>query len=302
MTTPRHRRRQPRPATAIAYRAHPMSTPRVAVCVPVYRNAAHLALTLESVLAQTFQDWELVAVDDHSDDGSFEIAQSFAARDPRITVHRNEANLGPAANWTRSVELTSAPLVKLLCGDDLLEPTCLERQVAVFDADTEHRIGVVANRRNIVDNTGAVVKRDHGLGGLPKDATRITRHDLAVALLRSGTNPLGEPSITMMRREAWATAGGFPPEWKYVIDVATNFSIAATYDIAVLHETLGSFRVSTTAWSGALKKSQASESRRFFRHVADTERLSRVLRARGAVMAQARQVGRTLVIASRRAG
>ena len=85
-----------------------MSTPRVAVCVPVYRNAAHLALTLESVLAQTFQDWELVAVDDHSDDGSFEIAQSFAARDPRITVHRNEANLGPAANWTRSVELTSA--------------------------------------------------------------------------------------------------------------------------------------------------------------------------------------------------
>ena len=279
-----------------------MSTPRVAICVPVYRNAAHLAHTLDSVLAQSFTEWELVAVDDHSDDESFEIAQSYAARDPRIRVFRNDVNLGPAANWTRSVDLTSAPLVKLLCGDDLLEPHCLERQVAVFDADHAERIGVVAGRRNIVDNAGAVVRRNHGLGGLPRRAAVVSRHDLAVALLRSGTNPLGEPSITMMRRKAWAGAGGFRAEWKYVIDLATYFAITASTDIAILDETLGSFRVSTTAWSGVLQKSQAAEARRFFRYVADAEQLGMVLRARGALMAHALQIGRTLVIASRRAG
>ena len=97
-----------------------MSTagPEVSVCVPVYRGEAFLAETIHSVLSQTFEDFELVLLDNASTDETPHIARSFG--DPRLRIVTNATTLSQPDNWRRAVELCRAPLVKLVCADDLL--------------------------------------------------------------------------------------------------------------------------------------------------------------------------------------
>ncbi len=109
----------------------PHPTPAVSVCVPVYRGEEHLATTIDSVLAQTFTDFELVIIDNASPDRSGEIAASYD--DPRIRVITHPAVLPLTENWNSAVRASRAPLVKLLPDDDLIHPRCLELQVAAHD-------------------------------------------------------------------------------------------------------------------------------------------------------------------------
>src|SRR3954447_18103172 len=101
-----------------------MTSPAVSMCVPVYRGEQFLAETIRSVLEQTFRDFELVILDNASPDDSGRIARSF--RDARIRVETNSTVLPQPQNWRRAVELCRAPLIKLVCADDLLHPRCLE--------------------------------------------------------------------------------------------------------------------------------------------------------------------------------
>jgi len=111
----------------------PERIPAVSVCIPLYRKEAYIAETIRSVLAQTFTDFELIVLDNASPDRSAEIARSF--RDPRLTVVENPVTIGPTENFAAAVALSRAPLVKVLCADDLLHPTCLESQVEVMAQD-----------------------------------------------------------------------------------------------------------------------------------------------------------------------
>ena len=74
-------------------------TPRVSIGVPVYNGERYLARTLESLLAQTFSDFEVIITDNASTDATAEIGRAFAARDCRIRYHRAEQNQGVAANF-----------------------------------------------------------------------------------------------------------------------------------------------------------------------------------------------------------
>jgi glycosyltransferase involved in cell wall biosynthesis len=268
---------------------------RVAICVPSYAAERFLAEALDSVLAQTEQNWEMVVLDDASTDGSFEIAQKYAAADPRITAIRNPENLGAAASWARAVAATSAPFVKLLCCDDAIRPDCLERQLAMFDADTEGRLGLIAAQRQLIAEDGGLIRKRHGLMGLKRSPTVIGHRQLVEAMLRSGTNPLGEPSTVMFRRDALTAAGGFDPQWRYVIDLKAYVEVAKRYSIGLIREPLGVFRVSSTSWSAHLARLQSGETRRLFRLAAHDAGIGRPLLWRGIVAARALQAIRRVV-------
>ena len=275
--------------------------PRVAICVPAYAAERFLAEAVDSVLAQTETNWEMVIVDDASQDRSFEIAETYAASDPRITAIRNPENLGAAASWAVAVAATGAPFVKLLCSDDAIRPDCLQRQLAVFEADTGGRIGLVAAQRQLIGEDGAVIRERHGLMGLKRSVTTIGQRQLVEAMLRTGTNPLGEPSTVMFRRSALTEAGGFDPRWRYVIDLNSYVEIAKRYDIALIHEPIGVFRVSSTSWSAKLARLQSAETRLLFRQSADDAGIGRLLLWRGIVAARALQtVRRVVTITTRR--
>jgi len=109
--------------------------PTVSVIIPSYNHARFLGKAIESVVAQTYGDWEVVLVDDRSSDNSIEVARSFG--DPRIRVYENETNLGTYGNQQRALRLAEGEWIAVLNSDDLWAPTKLERQVAALQAHPE---------------------------------------------------------------------------------------------------------------------------------------------------------------------
>ena len=105
--------------------------PRVSILLPAYNVGRYVDQAVESVKAQTFGDWELVAVDDASPDDT--LARLRTHESPRIRVEPNPHNLGMTGNWNRCLSLARGQLVLKLDADDALKPTAIERLVTAFD-------------------------------------------------------------------------------------------------------------------------------------------------------------------------
>src|SRR5262249_61997367 len=116
------------PASSLGSVAMPVS-----LCIPVWNGAAFLPEALASALGQTFRDFELLVVDDASDDASAAIAA--AAGDPRLRLLRNERRLGIPGCWNRCLEEARGVYVKFLFQDDLLAPGALATLVNALDGE-----------------------------------------------------------------------------------------------------------------------------------------------------------------------
>lgn len=113
---------------------------RVSVIVSILNGERFLVETIESVLAQTFKDWELLLVDDGSSDSSRTIAQGYAAKYPqavRYLEHGNHHRRGQCASRNLGIRNAAGDLIATLDQDDFWLPNKLERQVAIFDAHPE---------------------------------------------------------------------------------------------------------------------------------------------------------------------
>ncbi|MGI9328390.1 MAG: glycosyltransferase family 2 protein [Pseudomonadales bacterium] len=111
--------------------------PKVSIGVPIFNGANYLQEALDSLLAQTYEDFEILICDNASTDSTGDICKKYVAQDHRISYHRNEQNIGPDLNFTRIVDLARGEYFKWAAHDDLLEPTFLQKCVAALDADPE---------------------------------------------------------------------------------------------------------------------------------------------------------------------
>lgn len=109
--------------------------PRVSIGMPVFNGERYLAQSLESMLSQTFSDFELIISDNGSQDGTEEICRHYAAKDKRIRYFRQETNRGAAWNHNTVFRLTSGEYFKWHCHDDLCDATFLEKCIAVLDRE-----------------------------------------------------------------------------------------------------------------------------------------------------------------------
>jgi glycosyltransferase involved in cell wall biosynthesis len=114
-------------------------SPKVAIVTPVYNGAAFLADAVESVLSQTYANWEYVIADNGSTDGTFDIARDYAKRDSRIRAVRTLPHLPIMENWNRAHGLVAsdAKYVKEIHADDLMMPHCVTELVAVMERHPE---------------------------------------------------------------------------------------------------------------------------------------------------------------------
>ena len=108
--------------------------PRVGLGMPVYNGEEYLAQAIESILAQTFEDFELTICDNASTDGTEEICRDYANSDDRIRYTRNRWNIGGGPNNNRAFELSRGELYRIANHDDVLEPRLLELCVELLDA------------------------------------------------------------------------------------------------------------------------------------------------------------------------
>ncbi|MDE3190778.1 MAG: glycosyltransferase family 2 protein, partial [Acidobacteriota bacterium] len=114
----------------------PVVEPLVTVCMPSYNYGRFLSHAVESVLAQTYSNFELLVVDNGSSDDSHQMARSFAARDPRVQVltHPGHANRGVNASLNLGLANASGAYFGLLPADDMYMPDGLERRVALLES------------------------------------------------------------------------------------------------------------------------------------------------------------------------
>ncbi|MFZ2491702.1 MAG: glycosyltransferase family 2 protein [Thermoanaerobaculia bacterium] len=116
--------------------------PRVSVLLPAYNAEPYVRAAIESVLGQTYRDWEIIATDDRSVDGTAAVLEDYARRDPRIRAFRNASNAGMTGNWNLCLERASGDLVLKLDADDALRPQTLEILAAALEAEDVTGAGV----------------------------------------------------------------------------------------------------------------------------------------------------------------
>jgi glycosyltransferase involved in cell wall biosynthesis len=212
------------------------------VCIPVYNGEQFLAETVRSVLDQTYRDFEVVILDNASTDATSRIARSFG--DARVRVETNPTTIPQPDNWRMAVSRCRAPLIKLLCADDLVHPRCLEYQVGPMLADPG--LALVAARRHMIDERSRVLAPRRGLGGLTGVRSSV---EVARRVVRSGANPIGEPGGALFRREHYMTVGGWRPERRHAMDLDLWMRLLQCGEFLGLPETLAAFRVARQSLS-----------------------------------------------------
>ncbi len=188
-------------------------TPRVTVLMTVYNGQPYLREAIDSVLAQTFRDFELLVVDDASQDGSLETIRAY--RDPRIHVVAHASNMGQAASLNEGLRVARGEYVARLDQDDRCVATRLDRQAQALDERPE--LAVVGSWVYYSDASG----RTTGVVGM-----RVENFGHLLGALLIGASPFGHPSV-MFRRSMILDAGGYPEEFAPCEDYALWCRLAA---------------------------------------------------------------------------
>ncbi len=238
------------------------SLPQVTVCLPVFNGQRFLSAAIESVLAQTFDDFELVIADDASSDASPGIIEKYASQDKRIVHWRNKTNLGLFANYNECMRRATGTYIKLFAQDDLFDQTMLARLVAELKRDDA--ISLISCARRVIDDAGVqkqLLREKHGTKKYAYDEV-LQRNLLELV------NHIGEPSTVMFRRAA--VGSGFDTGLYHLGDIEYWFRVIGNNQYLYLDEVLCSFR----AHSG----SATSKNARGLRFALDMIRLGRKYR------------------------
>jgi glycosyltransferase involved in cell wall biosynthesis len=238
-------------------RAHPL----VSVCIPTYNGAGYLPRCIESVLAQTFGDFEVVIVDDCSTDDTFVVAKRYAAMDARIRVAKNDRNLGLVDNWNKCVAAATGEWIKFVFQDDTVYSDCL---VEMLKAARDHTL-LVACRREVVfeTDTDAPTRKwylDHCamMAALFADEPMITAERAQErALEHFGINLFGEPTSVLVHRSAFERFGLFNPALVITCDLEQWTRISIHVGAAFVNKDLATFRVHKAATSALVHAQQS---------------------------------------------
>lgn len=133
-----------------------MQKPRITVLMPVYNAERFLAQAIDSVLAQTFTDFELLMLDDCSTDGSLSIIQSYS--DPRIRLYQNEQNMGISPTLNRGIALAQSALIARMDADDLCHPQRLQKQYDYLQQNPD--CAMVSSLVRVISEEGNLLRID----------------------------------------------------------------------------------------------------------------------------------------------
>jgi glycosyltransferase involved in cell wall biosynthesis len=159
--------------------------PIVTVLMPVYNAEAFVATAIDSVLRQSFTQFELLIISDGSSDRSAEIITSF--RDERIRFINNERNLGLIATLNSGIRLASGKFIARMDADDVCLPDRLSKQVAFLEQRVD--VAVVASLVDFINTDGEVT------GNWSTDQSAVSEQDIALVMAR--TNCIAHPSVIM---------------------------------------------------------------------------------------------------------
>jgi glycosyltransferase involved in cell wall biosynthesis len=210
--------------------------PLVSVLIPVYNCETYLRECMESVLRQTYQNWECIVVNNRSTDRTLAIAEEFAARDPRVRIHNNKEFVRVIRNHNNAFELMSpqSKYCKLVQADDWIYPECVEKMVTLAEANP--RVGLVGAYGLFGDSKVAWY-------GLPYRSTMVSGREIGRRWLVDGQYIFGSPTATMIRADVVRKKTPFWDEGSIHADTESYIEFMQEWDFGFVHQVLTFTRV-----------------------------------------------------------
>ena len=203
--------------------------PKVTVLMSVYNGEKYLSEAVDSILAQTYRNFEFLIVDDGSSDGSSEILAVYAELDSRIRVVRNDENIGLTRSLNKGLSLASGEYIARMDADDVAYPTRLACQTEYLDNNPG--ITVVGSGIEIIDENSQVIGRR-----LPKDDSVFLKNNLILK------NSVFAHSSVVFRREVVVRAGGYDENFRYAQDYDLWSRLAEKYELGTIEEAMMKWR------------------------------------------------------------
>lgn len=191
-----------------------------------YNRAQYIEEAIESVIASTYKNWELIIVDDCSTDNTEQLVMKYLV-DNRIQYHRNEKNLGQFPNRNKAASLAKGKYIKYLDSDDMIYPHGLQVMVNGMLKYPEAGLGIQDSLYNAPRPLPYLVK--------PSEA--IKKHLLSNNYLDHG------PTSTIIKKECFEKVGGFIEKYGILSDSGLNLNLASKYDTILLPKDLAYWRI-----------------------------------------------------------
>lgn len=191
--------------------------PIVSVLITLFNRERYLAECLDSLLASTYSDFEVIIVDDCSQDRSADIARSYLKRDPRIRFSSNEHNLGDYPNRNQAASFAKGKFLKYLDSDDIIYPHTLDIMVESMEKYPNAALGLM--------HSDSSAETPYPIYLTPQAAYK--KHFLGRGCMNCG------PSGAIIRRDAFESAGGFE-NWHVISDNDLWYRLAESYPIVLL--------------------------------------------------------------------
>lgn len=204
-----------------------MMAPRVSVLLPVYNASRFLREAVDSILRQTYRDFELLAIDDGSTDQSLATLESY--RDPRLRILRNDRNRGLIYSLNRGLAEARGVYVARMDADDISQPTRLEQQAAFLDSHP--KVAVVGSNVEDMDEAGRTVSVSH----IP-----CSNEEIQHKLLRRCC--MNHPSV-MFRRQQVVDLGGYREAHALTEDYDLWLRVSERHELANLSDRLLRYRI-----------------------------------------------------------
>lgn len=221
------------------------NTPVVSVVTPFHNTAEYLAECIESVLAQSFRDFEYILLDNCSTDDSRAIAERYAATDARIRIADNPTLLPQVANYNRALTLISAHTryVKIVQADDLIFPHCLEEMVGFADANPSVAlVGSYFHHRRVEPDD------------MPHHAVVLSGRDACRKQLLDGVFLFGSPTTLLMRADVVRSRVPFYTEGHLHEDTEVCFELLRQHDFGFVPQLLSFVRIDPRSTMGCARK------------------------------------------------
>ena len=225
--------------------------PLVSICIPTYNGAAFIGEAIESALAQTYPNLEVIISDDGSTDATIAIAQSFQSQtsaDLRIILHRN---YGLSQNWNFCISQAKGKYIKFLFQDDFITSECIAKMVTV--AEQHPKIGMVFSPRGITidasESNPILLRASQSINDLHKGWSNLKSIQPGQELLADTNclsnpiNKIGEPTTVLIASRVFAEIGLFDSGLSQYVDLDMWWRIMGNYHIGFVDEKLSSLRI-----------------------------------------------------------
>ena len=205
-----------------------MTTPAISVVMPAYNARRYIRPAVESILAQSFGDFEFIIIDDGSTDGTTDVLRELAAGDARIRLI-SRPNTGYTVALREAMTLARAPLIARMDADDLARPHRFAVQVARFQAEPD--LVLLGGGYEYIDEADRPIR----------PFIPATDHATLDAQALAGGNPFCHP-LTMFRREAYDRVGGYDPQYEPAEDLDLWLKLAEVGRVSAVPDVLLKYR------------------------------------------------------------